>query len=157
MTYEAPSDDAVMQEASGSDEREWPCLLRATGGNEDKKIKLSTVVRPPLWIAWAMLTPRPQVQPADYTSFTTSYGAVLKGAMTSLRKKRKQKRKPDAVKKAGASGGAAGAGRATFVPRLPKVVGPRRGAGAAKRDRAVKRRARELAKLVARKKRDRVV
>ena len=129
---------------------------RRAGAKTRRSSSRQSCVRP-LRIAWTMLTPRPQVQPADYTSFTTSYGAVLKGAMTSLRKKRKQKRKPDAVKKAGVSGGAAGAGRATFVPRLPKVVGPRRGAGAAKRDRAVNRRARELAKLVARKKRDRVV
>ena len=102
-----------------------------------------------------LLIPNRQVQAADYSAFTTSYGAILKGAMSSLRKKRKQKRKPaEGGKKA--APGAGGGGRATFVPTLPRVTGPRRGAGAAKRDRAIKRRARELVKLVARKKRDRV-
>ncbi|KAL8286519.1 hypothetical protein RQP46_004536 [Phenoliferia psychrophenolica] len=138
LSYESPADDAVMQEASGSDEREWPCLLRATGGSQDKKTKLSTIV-----------------QPADYAAFTASYGTVLKGAMTSLRKKRKQKRKPEGKK--AAPGAAAGGARATFVPTLPKVVGPRRGAGKAMRDRAEKRRARELAKLEARGKRSKLI
>ncbi|KAK4704049.1 hypothetical protein P7C70_g2171, partial [Phenoliferia sp. Uapishka_3] len=149
-----------MQEASGSGsvEREWPCLVRATARTGETKVKLSTIVRAQLGnrrirsgVKYAERPEYGQVQPSEYTIFTTSYGAVLKGAMTSLRKKRKQKKKPEASKKV-----AGGESKAKFIPTLPKVIGPRRGAGASKRQRALKRRARELAKLVARKKRDRV-
>ncbi|KAM0755006.1 signal recognition particle, SRP9/SRP14 subunit [Meredithblackwellia eburnea MCA 4105] len=149
LTYQAPGDDAVMQDDEG--EREWPTLVRATDGKDNKssKLKISTIV-----------------QPSDFSSFSSAYGTFLKSVMTTLRKK--QKRKPV---KSTASGAAVGAGSkkksgatatgsgdggkktsaGIFVPTLPKVIGPRRGKGAHLRQRLQKRRNKEFGKLIARK------
>lgn len=91
-----------------------------------------------------------QVQPADYLSFSTSYGTLLKASMSSLRKKRKSKRKPEAKKSKDSKS------KPAFVLQLPKVVGPRRGAGHGKRQKSIKRRDKALEKLGARRKRDEV-
>ena len=97
-----------------------------------------------------------QVQAVDVSSFLTRYTAVLRSHMTALRPKRRKR----APKKAAAAGAAPtsakskAAARATFVFRLPKVIGPRRGAGHEKRQRSVKRRDRELKKLWQRKRRE---
>lgn len=94
-----------------------------------------------------------QVQPADYPTFSLAYGTLLKNSFATLRKKRKIKRKPVPAGATGAGAGkAATGGGATFIPALPKVVGPRRGAGKGKRDRSVRRRERELKKMLGRKK-----
>lgn len=71
--------------------------------------------------------------------------------MSSLRKKRKSKRKPEAKK------GKDAKAKPAFVLQLPKVVGPRRGAGHTKRQKSIKRREKALEKLRARRKRDEVV
>ncbi|KAK4053443.1 hypothetical protein OIV83_001609 [Microbotryomycetes sp. JL201] len=143
------------------DEREWPYLVRATDGKGKKaKTKISTVV-----------------EPTDYDSFSTLFGALLKQSMTSMRKKRKhliqQKRKQQAASKqqqkqqqqqqqqsdkrqsSSTVGGAGGTATATFKPSLTKVIGPRRGAGVEKRRALKRRRERELRQQRARRKRER--
>ncbi|KWU44273.1 signal recognition particle, SRP9/SRP14 subunit [Rhodotorula sp. JG-1b] len=133
-------------------DREWPLLLRATDGRgkKDTKIKISTTV-----------------QPADIESFLSSYSTLLRSSFSGgLRPKKKKgdlarQRALKAAKRQAAkatakgtavdsataavlagSGVAAGGGggAAHFAPRLPKVVGPRRGNGVQKRRRLIKRR-----------------
>lgn len=77
---------------------------------------------------------------------------MLKASMSSLRKKKKTKRKAP-TGAAATKATAAKASGATFTP-LTKVVGPRRGAGVEKRRRLERRRAKEVARLGARRKRD---
>lgn len=106
--------------------------------NRDERETLTASSLPPLRLA--------QVQPSDYLTFSSTYGSLIKSSLSTLRKKKKTKRKAADSKK-----DRDGAG---FVVRLTKVVGPRRGAGVEKRRRLVRRRERELKKLWARKKRD---
>lgn len=109
----------------------------------------------------------PQVQPADIESFLASYSTLLRSSFSGgLRPKKKKgdlarQRALKAAKRqatkatakgaavdpataavlAGSAGVAAGGGGAAhFAPRLPKVVGPRRGNGVQKRRRLIKRR-----------------
>lgn len=96
---------------------------------------------------------RSQVQPADYEAFSLAYGTLLKTSLSSLRKKRKTKRKAP-TGAAAKELAAAKASGAAFAVRLTKVVGPRRGAGVEKRRKLQRRRAKELVKLAARRKRD---
>lgn len=84
-----------------------------------------------------------QVQPSDYEAFTFDYGRLLKNSMTALKKKKKVK----VVKKKGEGLAAGGLS-------LPKVIGPRRGAGVKIRRRSVKNREKALKVLWARKRRD---
>ncbi|GAA5983088.1 hypothetical protein JCM11641_004908 [Rhodosporidiobolus odoratus] len=144
-------EDVEMSEQASGQEREWPLFLRATDGDskKDTKVKISTIV-----------------QPADYDSFIQSYHALLRSTFsTGLRPKRKKttsakaaKRKAKAGGNAAASaGGAAGDSKGAFSPRLPKVVGPRRGNGVKKRRRLEKRREKAVARLKAIKSRKSIV
>ncbi|GAA5951468.1 hypothetical protein JCM8115_005160 [Rhodotorula mucilaginosa] len=150
----AASSSSRARDSTPHDEqdREWPLLLRATDGRgkKDTKIKLSTTV-----------------QPADIESFLSSYSTLLRSSFSGgLRPKKKKgdlarQRALKAAKRqaakatakgaavdpataavlAGSAGVAAGGGGAAhFAPRLPKVVGPRRGNGVQKRRRLIKRR-----------------
>ncbi|ORY74324.1 signal recognition particle 14kD protein-domain-containing protein [Leucosporidium creatinivorum] len=137
--------DVEMGEASGSgtggeegegaavkaeeEHKEYPCLLRATDGKgKQSKVKISTLI-----------------QPNDHETFSLAYGSLLKASLSSLRKKKKTKRK---------AAPSAAVGGSTFAVQLTKVVGPRRGAGVEKRRKLLRRREKEVKKLVARKKRD---
>ncbi|KAM0788474.1 hypothetical protein ACM66B_001607 [Microbotryomycetes sp. NB124-2] len=130
--------------------RDWPCLVRATDGKGKKsKTKISTLV-----------------ESADYDTFTSSFGSLLKQSMTSMRKKRKhlikKKQQKSIVKSATTAAGdkkqqtssSTTASGATFKPTLTKVVGPRRGAGVEKRRALQRRRDRELKQQRARRKRE---
>ncbi|POY70670.1 hypothetical protein BMF94_6321 [Rhodotorula taiwanensis] len=154
---DAEMSDAVASSSSPAnptDAQEWPLLIRATDGKskKDTKVKLSTTV-----------------QSDDVESFLAAYSNVLKSTFSAgLRPKRRKgdlakqraaklaKRQAAKAKAKGgdaagsttkatstpsataaASSAAAGTG---FVPRLPKVVGPRRGNGVQKRRRLIKRR-----------------
>ncbi|GAA5863755.1 hypothetical protein JCM3774_001147 [Rhodotorula dairenensis] len=138
--------------ASPPDDREWPLLMRATDGRgkKDTKVKISTTV-----------------QPADLEPFLASYSTLLRSSFAGgLRPKRKKgdlarQRALKAAKRQAAkatakglevdrataavlagtgTGTAAGGAGAHFSPRLPKMVGPRRGNGVQKRRRLIKRR-----------------
>ncbi|GAA5833995.1 hypothetical protein JCM11251_003587 [Rhodosporidiobolus azoricus] len=168
--------DMVDASADGEDHKEYPLLVRATDGNSGKdkdekkkskgKVNLSTIVLP-----------------SDYDSFTSSYHTLLRSVFSAgLRPKRKKtsaaaleakklaKRKARAgtpapgagAAAAGGGGGggegdelepAAAAAKVGFVPRLPKVIGPRRGNGVKKRRRAEKRRERAVERIKAAKSR----
>lgn len=91
-----------------------------------------------------------QIQPSDYLTFTSSYSQILKSSMTTLRKKKKTKPLPKSL--VGTAPG--GAGTSTFPLTLTKVVGPRRGKGHSKRQRSEKARERQVAKLLARRKKE---
>ncbi|GAA6061735.1 hypothetical protein JCM10212_000468 [Sporobolomyces blumeae] len=138
--------------------REWPLLVRATDGRgkKDTKVKISTIV-----------------EPADHSTFTDGLTAILRSNLSSgLRPKRKRagaSKKSKAKPSTAATGAGAGAGAGTargegaddpatttgdrkkahfaFVPRLPKVVGPRRGNGRKKRTDAVARREKAVQRL----------
>lgn len=125
-------------------------------------------VNPYLWPRHPLFCcPHPQVQPADIESFLSSYSTLLRSSFSGgLRPKKKKgdlarQRALKAAKRQAAkatakgtavdsataavlagSGVAAGGGggAAHFAPRLPKVVGPRRGNGVQKRRRLIKRR-----------------
>jgi len=169
VTYEAPNSagaDAEMSEgglASTSQEREWPLLYRATDNNGDKskKLKLSTVVRKQTILCPSLPLPTPpklttplrapsQVNPADLAAFASSTTAALRQSITFLRPKKKKH-----VKKTAAPASRSAAAPAPTFSRLPRLAGPKRGAGAHKRQRLKKRRTRQLVKLAARRKRDR--
>ncbi|GAA5858546.1 hypothetical protein JCM8547_007354 [Rhodosporidiobolus lusitaniae] len=123
-------------------EGEYPVFVRATDGKgkKDTKVKISTII-----------------YPADYDSFTTLYHSLLRSTFSaSLRPKRKKASAPTAAAKKAAkrkarSGAAATGAEAAeaapakeekvgFALRLPKVVGPRRGAGVEKRRRLMRKR-----------------
>ncbi|GAA5976342.1 hypothetical protein JCM10908_005466 [Rhodotorula pacifica] len=150
MSDAASSSRAHDLTTQSDEDREWPLLLRATDGRgkKDTKVKISTTV-----------------QPADLESFLSSYSTLLRSSFSGgLRPKKKKgdlarqralkaakRQAAKATKKgtevnaatkavlAGSAGTGAGAG-GNFAPRLPKVVGPRRGNGVQKRRRLVKRR-----------------
>lgn len=90
-----------------------------------------------------------------------SYTALLRASITYLRPKRKKTVKPAPAAAAkskkpalvAAANSTAAGGAATFA-RLPKLVGPKRGAGALKRQRLKRRRETAVKKLVARRKAD---
>ncbi|GAA5887403.1 hypothetical protein JCM6882_002518 [Rhodosporidiobolus microsporus] len=156
---------AAPEEEEGNEAREWPLLVRATeanGGKDSKKSKvnLSTVV-----------------PPFSYDTFTTAYHALLRTVFSAgLRPKRKRAAAAKEAKKlakrkarSGTPGPAVGAGEGAaagaeqpaeapasqqkvgFTPRLPKVIGPRRGNGVKKRRRAEKRRERAVERVKAAK------
>lgn len=157
-------------EASTSQERDYPLLYRATDGNGDKskKVKLSTIVSiapvpsslshlnrlllvPPL-----TLPPSPsQVHPTALPAFTTAYTALLRQSVTFLRPKKKKQLKKSSATTPSASASKPTAPAGTTFSRLPRLAGPKRGAGAHKRQRLKKRRAAQLGKMAARRRRDR--
>ncbi|BGP14380.1 hypothetical protein JCM10213v2_002327 [Rhodosporidiobolus nylandii] len=130
----AEADVEMAEPAGDEEEKEYPVFFRATDGESKKemKVKISTIV-----------------QPADFDAFLLSYHAVLRSSFSAgLRPKRKKttsaKAAAAAAKRKAKAGGAASAGvveaKGVFTPRLPKVVGPRRGNGVKKRRRLIKRR-----------------
>ena len=111
-------------------DKEYPCLVRVTDGNE---AKFSTLVSDlpirPSCVGYPMASMRPQVHPGGLDKFHAAYGNILKSAMTTLRKrdkKREKQRAEDAARK---------------KRRLQEeivVEGAKRGAGRRKRQRKVK-------------------
>ncbi|KAH9837374.1 signal recognition particle SRP9/SRP14 subunit [Rhodofomes roseus] len=89
--------------------KEYPCLVRATDGNETK---FST-----------------KVEPGDLEGFHTTYGALLKSSMTTLRKRDKKREKQRAEEIAR---------RKRRLAEDIAVEGPKRGAGRRKRQRKMK-------------------
>ncbi|TFL03288.1 signal recognition particle, SRP9/SRP14 subunit [Pterulicium gracile] len=102
--------DIKMDTADGGDDREYPCLLRATNG---KEISFST-----------------RVTPTDLAKFTAHYGSLLKAQMTPhLRKrdKNKQKAKQDQAN-----------ARKARMTEPVLIEGSKRGAGRRKMQRRLK-------------------
>ncbi|BGP46542.1 hypothetical protein JCM10450v2_002387 [Rhodotorula kratochvilovae] len=150
--------------AGAAGEREWPLLLRATDGNskKDTKVKLSCIVPPSAAESFleryssllrAAFQPalRPKRKRADLLRARALKAAKRSAAKAKARgeevpsSEEVEERAVKAVKAgearakaASAAAGAAGAG--AFRPRLPKIIGPRRGNGVKKRRRAEKRR-----------------
>lgn len=124
-------------EAEG-EHKEYPCIIKATNGKSArktaKKIKISTLV-----------------QPQDTESFTLAYGSILKAHFSLTMRKKAKKRKDKEKEKMGAAAVAAADSkkrRRQTRGGLPKVSGPRRGAGHSKRQRSLKARARAARKIV---------
>lgn len=137
--------DVDMPAASTSSDsgahKEYPCIIKATNGkhagNKAKKIKISTLV-----------------QPADTDSFALAYGSILKTHFSQAMRKKAKKRKDKEREKMGATAAAAADSkkrRRQTRGGLPKVSGPRRGAGHAKRQRTLKARARAAKQILAKK------
>ncbi|BGP54288.1 hypothetical protein JCM8202_000720 [Rhodotorula sphaerocarpa] len=162
---DAPSSSRAHDLADGDAEREWPLLVRATDGKgkKDTKVKISTTVDPADIEAFLS---------AYSTLLRSTFSAALrpkrkKGDLARQRAAKLAQRQ--AAKKGAATAGEAGTGTevgaakkgpatttvmagqqgAGFVPRLPKVVGPRRGNGVQKRRRLVKRREKAVARTKA--------
>ncbi|PAV22572.1 signal recognition particle SRP9 SRP14 subunit [Pyrrhoderma noxium] len=108
LTYEG--EDAVMKDGNDvSDDREYPCILRATDG---KNVNIST-----------------HVLPGELEKFHSAYGALLKGSMPSLRKRDKKREKEKAERIAA---------RKKLATEPIVVDGSKRGSGRRKRQRKVK-------------------
>ncbi|KAH9854283.1 signal recognition particle, SRP9/SRP14 subunit [Lenzites betulinus] len=106
LTYE--DGDAHM--SSGPDDtKEFPCLVRATDGNE---AKFSTVV-----------------QPSDLGRFHASYGNILKSSMNALRKRDKKREKQRAEE---------AARKKRRLQEEIVIEGAKRGKGRHKRQRKIK-------------------
>ncbi|KAH9929785.1 signal recognition particle SRP9/SRP14 subunit [Fomitopsis serialis] len=89
--------------------KEYPCLVRVTDGDETK---FST-----------------KVEPGELDHFHTTYGALLKSSMTTLRKrdKKREKQRAEGI-----------ARRKRKLTEEIAVEGPKRGAGRRKRQRKMK-------------------
>ncbi|KAK7458872.1 hypothetical protein VKT23_009882 [Stygiomarasmius scandens] len=99
-----------MAAAEGTmDSKEYPCLVRASNGGEEK---FST-----------------RVLPADLPAFHATYGALLKSSMTTLRKrdKKREKQRAEAV-----------VVKKKKLSEPVKIDGPKRGNGRKKRQRQIK-------------------
>nr|GAT55774.1 predicted protein [Mycena chlorophos] len=108
LTHE--DEDVAMGHGSGTDEREYPCLIRVSDGGENK---FST-----------------KVMSSELPKFHTAYGALLKTALSvSLRKRDKKKEKQKAE---------LAAKRKKKMTEPVIVEGPKRGSGRRKRQRQVK-------------------
>ncbi|KAJ8507217.1 hypothetical protein ONZ45_g10401 [Pleurotus djamor] len=105
LTYE--DGDVSMKDVS-KDTREYPCLLRATNGDD---VKFSTIVNP-----------------GDLNKFYLVYGNLLKSSMGTLRKRDKKREKlhADQVAKQ----------KKRMTDPIP-VDGPKRGNGRRKRQRKI--------------------
>ncbi|GJJ13223.1 hypothetical protein Clacol_007474 [Clathrus columnatus] len=101
--------DVVMSSTSEEDEKEYPCLIRATDG---KHIEFST-----------------HVQPKDLEKFHAIYGSLLKASMLTLRKRDKKREKLRAEQQAAKK-------RKLAEPIV--IRGPKRGNGRRKRQRLIK-------------------
>ncbi|KAG5638925.1 hypothetical protein H0H81_008694 [Sphagnurus paluster] len=100
-------EDVTMK--SGTDSREYPCLLRVSDGRSKK---FST-----------------EIESGQLQKFHAAYGALLKGSMTTLRKRDKKRDKTRSEQ----------AARRKKKMTEPVVVdGPKRGGGRRKRQRQVK-------------------
>ncbi|EPT03411.1 signal recognition particle SRP9/SRP14 subunit, partial [Fomitopsis schrenkii] len=106
LTYDG--EDAHMSSEDDST-KEYPCLVRVTDGDETK---FST-----------------KVEPGQLETFHTTYGALLKSSMTTLRKRDKKREKQRAEDMAR---------RKRKLAEDIAVEGPKRGAGRRKRQRKLK-------------------
>lgn len=118
-----------MPDADAADE--YPCLVRATDGNETK---FSTRVRPAfpaslLLILNSTSRDRVQVQPGELEKFHSAYASLLRASMGTLRKRDKKREKQRAEE---------AATRKKKRDQTIVVDGPKRGAGRKKRQRKVK-------------------
>lgn len=150
-------DEAASPSGSG---QEYPCIIKATNGKSAKrkggsapstsapsqKIKISTLV-----------------QPADYPSFSLAYGQLLKSTFAqTMRVKRKG---PKARAPGKAKGGASAEASKSAKKKaktisgpmdervLPKITGPRRGAGHAGRQARFRARVKAANKILASRRR----
>ncbi|KZT27620.1 signal recognition particle, SRP9/SRP14 subunit [Neolentinus lepideus HHB14362 ss-1] len=105
-------EDATMSEV-GDDDREYPCLVRVTDGDQT----FST-----------------RVEPGQLDKFHSAYGALLKASMATLRKRDRQREKQRAEKVAKR--------KQRLAEPIP-VEGPKRGNGRRKRQRRIKAAARQ--------------
>lgn len=123
-------DIAMKHEDSGSDDREYQCLLRATNG---KTINFSTRVRPPLYTQFYPQTnvksAAEQIDPSHLSKFYAAYGSLLKTSLSTLRKRDKRKEKTRSEQTAK---------RKKRMTEAVVVNGPKRGAGRRKRQRQLK-------------------
>ena len=113
----------------GSDDRQYPCLVRAVDG---KKTMLSTCVRlsvPPLSICSVKQSTSVQVQSGALDKFHSAYGALLKSSMPKLRKRDKKREKERADR---------AAARKKRMLEPVKIKGSKRGKGRRKRTRCIK-------------------
>jgi len=99
----------MKHEDSGSDDREYQCLLRATNG---KAINFST-----------------RIDPSQLSKFYAAYGSLLKTSLSTLRKRDKRKEKTRSEQTAK---------RKKRMTEAVVVNGPKRGAGRRKRQRQLK-------------------
>ncbi|GAA5915429.1 RNA-binding signal recognition particle subunit SRP14 [Sporobolomyces salmoneus] len=138
-----PTASTSTSQAEG--EKEYPLLVRATDGKgkKDIKTKLSTIV-----------------QPQDYSAFIERYTTILRTSLSaSLRPKRKRtgatktKSKSSSSSKSASNPSSSNTTAASttaesgFRPKLPKVVGPRRGNGRKKRQASQARREKLVNKI----------
>lgn len=122
-------EDAVMSSNEvGGDDKEYPCLVRATDG---KNVQFSTLVS--VYSSdprrQTQMTMYCKVQPGDLDKFHTTYGTLLKTSMTTLRKRDKKREKQRAEEQAA---------RKRKAAETVVVRGPKRGNGRRKRQRLVK-------------------
>ena len=110
-----------------SDDREYPCILRATDG---KNVNISTHVSS-LTSLWTSTNSKRnnKVLPGELEKFHSAYGALLKGSMPSLRKRDKKREKEKAERIAA---------RKKLATEPIIVDGSKRGSGRRKRQRKVK-------------------
>ncbi|GAA5932424.1 RNA-binding signal recognition particle subunit SRP14 [Sporobolomyces koalae] len=148
MTDSHDQPPATSSSSSSAQTKEYPLLVRATDGKGKKetKTKLSTIVKTD-----------------EYDEFIERYTTILRTHLAAgLRPKRKRTQtnkkpksnahvttttpaiNPDSTTTTTKSGTGEKAG---FLPRFPKVVGPRRGNGRKKRQAAVKRRVKAVEKF----------
>jgi hypothetical protein len=125
----------------GETHKEYPVIIKATNGkhagNKAKKIKISTLV-----------------QPEDTDGFTLAYGSILKAHFSlTMRKKQKKRKDKEREKLTATAAAAADSKKKRKQTRggLPKVIGPRRGAGHSKRQRTLKARAKAARKVLDKK------
>lgn len=98
------------EESSGSDEREYQCLIRATNG---KSINFST-----------------RIDANELTKFYSAYGSLLKSSLSLTLRKRDKKKEKTRQEQA--------LRRKKRMTEPVVVNGPKRGAGRRKRQRQVK-------------------
>lgn len=158
-TYDEPVQDAEMAASSSSSTAQpskkaneasrHSVIIRATDGSssKSKKAKLSTLV----------VTDASQDGDERARAFFDEYASLVKGQLANrLRPKRKKKPlAPGATSTSAASASTKSAAlrKGALVRRLPKVIGPRRGAGVEKRRRAVRKRQRAFDRLMERERR----
>ncbi|KAF8586242.1 signal recognition particle SRP9/SRP14 subunit [Ramaria rubella] len=107
--YSHDGDDTLMLSGIAEDDKEYPCLVRASDG---KTVQFST-----------------RVQPGDLDRFHSAYGALLKTSMTTLRKRDKKREKQRAEQQAT---------RKRKLAETIIVQGSKRGNGRRKRQRLIK-------------------
>lgn len=112
--------------------KEYPCLVRVTDGDETKfstQVSIHCLPQPAFRRITHLGACVRQVEPGQLESFHATYGALLKSSMTTLRKRDKKREKQRAEEIAR---------RKRKLAEEIIVEGPKRGAGRRKRQRKLK-------------------